>query len=143
MGELRVNAANGKIAVDQPPSAVFAKTANGDIVLGAVACGEVVAETSWGRVESASPMAHRPGWSFARSAGRFATSSTLPAHQSRARKPSRSVLAALWRRHDSPLNRNSGSSGPMTSPREAQCRNRCDAAQAIRFRPSRKDGASW
>jgi Toastrack DUF4097 len=51
VGELRVNAANGKIAVDRPQSAVFAKTANGDIVLGAVACGEVVAETGWGRVE--------------------------------------------------------------------------------------------
>lgn len=50
-GELRVNAANGKIAVDRPRSAVFAKTANGDIVVGAVACGEVVAETAWGRVE--------------------------------------------------------------------------------------------
>ena len=55
MGELRVNAANGKIAVDRPQSAVFAKTANGDIVLGAVACGEVVAETGWGRVEIGLP----------------------------------------------------------------------------------------
>lgn len=35
VGELRVNAANGKIAVDRPQSAVFVKTANGDIVLGA------------------------------------------------------------------------------------------------------------
>lgn len=50
VGELRVNAANGRIAVDSPRSAVFAKTANGDIVLGAVSCGEVVAETGWGRV---------------------------------------------------------------------------------------------
>ncbi len=93
VGELRVNAANGKIAVDRPQSAVFAKTANGDIVLGAVACGEVVAETGWGRVDIGVANGHRPGWSFTRSAGRFATSSTLPAHQSRARKPSRSVLA--------------------------------------------------
>lgn len=51
LGELRANAANGKIAVDRPQSAVFARTANGDIVLGAVARGEVVAETGWGRVE--------------------------------------------------------------------------------------------
>jgi DUF4097 and DUF4098 domain-containing protein YvlB len=51
VGELRVNAANGKIAVDRPQSAVFAKTANGDIVLGAVESGEVVAETAWGRVD--------------------------------------------------------------------------------------------
>jgi hypothetical protein len=51
VGELRANASNGKIAVDRPQSAVFAKTANGDIVLGAVACGEVVAETGCGRVE--------------------------------------------------------------------------------------------
>jgi DUF4097 and DUF4098 domain-containing protein YvlB len=51
VGELRVNAANGKVVVDRPKSAVFVKAANGDIVLGAVACGEVVAETGFGRVE--------------------------------------------------------------------------------------------
>lgn len=50
-GELQVRSANGRIAVDSPQSAVFAKTANGDIVLGAVGCGEVVAETAAGRVE--------------------------------------------------------------------------------------------
>jgi len=50
-GELRVNSASGRIAVDRPQSAVFARTANGDIVLGAVARGEVVAETGLGRVE--------------------------------------------------------------------------------------------
>ena len=51
VGELRVKSANGKIAVDRSQSAVFAKTANGDIVLGTVVCGEVVAETAWGRVD--------------------------------------------------------------------------------------------
>lgn len=50
-GELRANAANGKILVDRSQSGVFAKSANGDILLGAVACGEVVAETACGRVE--------------------------------------------------------------------------------------------
>lgn len=51
VGSLRVSAANGKIAVDRTQSTVVAKSANGDIVLGAVACGEVVAETAWGQVE--------------------------------------------------------------------------------------------
>ncbi|NUP10692.1 MAG: DUF4097 family beta strand repeat protein [Polyangiaceae bacterium] len=50
-GELRVNAANGEIAVDRAQSAAFVKTANGSIVLGEVACGEVVAETAFGRVD--------------------------------------------------------------------------------------------
>jgi hypothetical protein len=52
-GDLRVNAANGKIAVDRPRATVVAKTANGDILLGAVAQGEVVAETGFGRVDIA------------------------------------------------------------------------------------------
>jgi len=51
VGELRVNGANGRIAVDRPQSTVFARTANGDIVLGAVAWGEVIAESGFGRVE--------------------------------------------------------------------------------------------
>jgi hypothetical protein len=50
-GELRANAANGRIAVDRPHATVFAKTANGDILLGAVARGEVVAETAFGKVD--------------------------------------------------------------------------------------------
>ena len=50
-GELRAKAANGRIAVDRPRAAVFAKTANGDILLGAVARGEVVAETAFGQVD--------------------------------------------------------------------------------------------
>ena len=52
-GELHANAANGKIAVDRPQAAVHAKTANGDILLGAVARGEVVAETGLGQVDIA------------------------------------------------------------------------------------------
>src|SRR5262249_25563622 len=50
-GELRANAANGKIAVDRPHGAVHAKTANGDVLLGAVAGGQVVAETGFGKVD--------------------------------------------------------------------------------------------
>jgi len=50
-GELLANAANGKIAVDRPQAAVRAKTANGNILLGAVARGEVVAETGLGQVD--------------------------------------------------------------------------------------------
>ncbi len=50
-GELRANAANGKIAVDRPQGPVHAKTANGDILLGAVARGDVVAETAFGKVD--------------------------------------------------------------------------------------------
>jgi Toastrack DUF4097 len=50
-GDLRVNAANGKIAVDRPSDAAHAKTANGDVLLGAVARGEVVAETGFGKVD--------------------------------------------------------------------------------------------
>jgi hypothetical protein len=50
-GDLRVNAANGRIAVDRSSASVVAKSANGDIVLGAVAQGEVVAETAFGKVD--------------------------------------------------------------------------------------------
>jgi hypothetical protein len=50
-GELRATAANGKIAVDRPQATVHTKTANGDILLGAVAHGEVVAETGFGNVD--------------------------------------------------------------------------------------------
>jgi hypothetical protein len=50
-GDLRANAANGRIAVDRPHATVVAKSANGDISLGAVARGEVVAETAFGKVD--------------------------------------------------------------------------------------------
>ena len=50
-GDLRVNAANGRIAVEQPHASVVAKSANGDILLGAVAHGEVLAETGFGKVD--------------------------------------------------------------------------------------------
>jgi hypothetical protein len=50
-GELVANAANGRIAVDRPRAAVRAKTANGEILLGAVARGEIVAETGFGNVD--------------------------------------------------------------------------------------------
>jgi hypothetical protein len=50
-GDLRVSAANGKIAVDQPRASVVAKSANGDILLGAVAHGDVLAETAFGKVD--------------------------------------------------------------------------------------------
>jgi hypothetical protein len=50
-GELLANAANGRIAVDRPRAAVRAKTANGEILLGAVARGEIVAETGFGNVD--------------------------------------------------------------------------------------------
>jgi DUF4097 and DUF4098 domain-containing protein YvlB len=46
-----VNAANGRISVDQAHAAVTAKTANGDVRLGEVARGAVVAETAAGTVE--------------------------------------------------------------------------------------------
>jgi hypothetical protein len=50
-GELLANAANGRIAVDRAQAAVQAKTANGDILVGAVARGQVVAETGFGKVD--------------------------------------------------------------------------------------------
>jgi hypothetical protein len=50
-GELVANAANGRIAIDRPRAAVRVKAANGEIVVGAVARGEVVAETGFGNVD--------------------------------------------------------------------------------------------
>jgi hypothetical protein len=50
-GELRVKAANGKIAVDRAQGSVHAKTANGDVRLGAVARGEIVAESGSGKLD--------------------------------------------------------------------------------------------
>ena len=48
-----MKAANGKIAVDLAHAAVTAKTANGDVQLGGVEHGVVVAETACGRVDVA------------------------------------------------------------------------------------------
>jgi Toastrack DUF4097 len=50
-GDLRANAANGKIAVGRARVAVAAKTANGDIRFGAVARGQILAETGFGKVD--------------------------------------------------------------------------------------------
>jgi DUF4097 and DUF4098 domain-containing protein YvlB len=50
-GELRINAANGKIVVDRAHAGVAAKTANGDVRIGEVACGAVLAQTACGNVE--------------------------------------------------------------------------------------------
>ena len=50
-GELRVKGANGSISVDRARSAVVAKTANGDIRLGEVASGNVLAHTAFGAIE--------------------------------------------------------------------------------------------
>jgi hypothetical protein len=50
-GDLRAKAANGRITVDRTLATVVAKSANGDIRLGGVARGEVVAETSLGKVD--------------------------------------------------------------------------------------------
>src|SRR5262249_31691707 len=50
-GELLANAANGRIAVDRAQAAGHAKTANGDMLVGAVARGQVVAETGFGKVD--------------------------------------------------------------------------------------------
>jgi hypothetical protein len=49
-GELVVNAANGRITVDQAQAGVTAKTANGDVRLGEVARGAILAETANGKV---------------------------------------------------------------------------------------------
>jgi DUF4097 and DUF4098 domain-containing protein YvlB len=46
-----VNAASGKIAVDHAHATVAAKTANGDVRLGEVARGAVVAQTAFGKVD--------------------------------------------------------------------------------------------
>jgi DUF4097 and DUF4098 domain-containing protein YvlB len=50
-GDLRVHAANGKIVVDRAHAAVAAKSANGDVRLGEVAHGAVIAETALGKVD--------------------------------------------------------------------------------------------
>jgi DUF4097 and DUF4098 domain-containing protein YvlB len=50
-GNLRVNAANGKISVDRACETVAAKSANGDVRLGEVAHGTVLAQTALGKVE--------------------------------------------------------------------------------------------
>jgi hypothetical protein len=46
-GDLRVNAANGRVGVDSSQASVSAKTASGDIRLGEVVRGAVVAETAY------------------------------------------------------------------------------------------------
>jgi hypothetical protein len=46
-----VNAANGRISVDQANAAVSAKTAFGDVRLGEVARGAVLAQSGFGKVE--------------------------------------------------------------------------------------------
>ena len=50
-GDLRVNAANGSIAVDLARAGVVAKSANGDVRLGEVVRGSVVLETKIGDLE--------------------------------------------------------------------------------------------
>ena len=50
-GDARVNAANGRISIDRAHAAVAAKTANGNVRLGEVACGAVVAQSSFGTIE--------------------------------------------------------------------------------------------
>jgi len=46
-----VNAANGRISVDRARETVAAKSANGDVRLGEVAHGAVLAQTGFGKVE--------------------------------------------------------------------------------------------
>jgi DUF4097 and DUF4098 domain-containing protein YvlB len=50
-GDLRLNAANGSIAVDAAHAGVVAKSANGDVRLGEVVRGSVVLETHLGDLE--------------------------------------------------------------------------------------------
>jgi DUF4097 and DUF4098 domain-containing protein YvlB len=50
-GDLRIGAANGRIAVERPHASVVAKSANGDVRLGEVERGAVVLETQVGDVE--------------------------------------------------------------------------------------------
>jgi hypothetical protein len=50
-GDLRVNAANGRISVDTAHSTVAAKTARGDVRLGEVMQGAVLAETALGKLD--------------------------------------------------------------------------------------------
>ena len=50
-GDLRVRSANGTVLVDRALATVAAKTARGDIRLGEVGRGPVVAETAFGRID--------------------------------------------------------------------------------------------
>jgi DUF4097 and DUF4098 domain-containing protein YvlB len=50
-GDLRVNAANGTITVDQAEAGVEARTANGDVRLGQVARGTALVQTAYGQVD--------------------------------------------------------------------------------------------
>jgi Putative adhesin len=50
-GEARVNGGNGRISIDDAHAGVTAKTANGNVRLGRVERGAVVAQTSFGTVE--------------------------------------------------------------------------------------------
>jgi hypothetical protein len=50
-GEARVSAANGRITIDRAGAGVVAKTARGDVRLGDVTHGAVVAQSAFGRVE--------------------------------------------------------------------------------------------
>jgi DUF4097 and DUF4098 domain-containing protein YvlB len=52
-GDVQVNAANGGIRVDRAHAGVAAKTANGDVRLGEVAHGVVLAQTGKGKLEIA------------------------------------------------------------------------------------------
>lgn len=50
-GDLEVSSANGAIRIDRAGAAVHAKTANGDVTIGEVSHGTVVAQTARGHVE--------------------------------------------------------------------------------------------
>ena len=50
-GDARVNAANGAISIDMTRETVSVKTANGDVRLGEVSHGVVVAQSAFGTVE--------------------------------------------------------------------------------------------
>jgi len=50
-GDIRLNAANGSIAIDVAHASVVAKSANGDVRLGEVVRGSVVLETQLGDLE--------------------------------------------------------------------------------------------
>src|SRR5207247_5116441 len=50
-GDVRVSAANGKVSVDRAQSTVAVKTAKGDIRLGELVRGAVVAQTAYGRID--------------------------------------------------------------------------------------------
>jgi DUF4097 and DUF4098 domain-containing protein YvlB len=54
-GELRVNAANGNIAIDVAQAGVVAKSANGDVRLGEAVRDTVVLETKLGDLEVGIP----------------------------------------------------------------------------------------